>query len=126
MNAVKTITLPSYQQAFEVEKIEDSSNTIKTVIREYFNGKLDLDIALDKPVDNTPDDVILNDVYTMISRYPDNTFTGRTLARIFHGCQSPNFPAVMWSRCKYWRSHLNVDFNRIVTLANQAIVKMRS
>lgn len=126
VNAVKSITLPSYLQAFEVENILDSSNKIKHLVREYFNSELNINIPLDKPIDNTPDEVILGDIYTMISRYPDNTFTGRCLARIFHGCQSPNFPAVMWSRCKYWRGHLNVDFNRIVALANQAIVKMRS
>lgn len=126
INALKSITLPSSQHAFDVEKILESSNKMKTIIRSYFGSNLDLDLPLDKPVDNTPDNVILNDVHTMISRYPDNTFTGRSLARIFHGCQSPNFPAVMWGRCKYWRSHINVDFNRIVALANKAIVKMRS
>lgn len=84
-----------------------------------------MNIKLDELIDKTTDDIILSDVHTMISRYPDNTFTGRSIARIFHGCQSPNFPAVIWSRCKYWRGHLNTDFNRIVGLANAAIVKMR-
>lgn len=62
----------------------------------------------------------------MMARYPENNFTGRTLARIFHGVSSPVYPALVWSRCKFWKVHTNTDFNRIVTLANAEIVKMRT
>lgn len=62
----------------------------------------------------------------MINMYPENQFTGRTVARIFHGIQSPNYPAVMWGRCKYWRAHSKSDFNRICKLANSIIIKMRT
>jgi len=58
--------------------------------------------------------------------YPDNTFTGRNIARIFHGIMSPNYPAVIWGRCKFWRAHVKVDFNRILQLANMAIIKRRT
>lgn len=71
------------------------------------------------------DGEIISDIRTMITRYPENNFTGRTLARIFHGVQSPNFPAVIWGRCKFWRAHTKIDFNHIVALANGEIVKMR-
>lgn len=72
------------------------------------------------------DSQIILDIRTMISQYPDNNFTGRSLARIFHGIQSPVYSAIIWSRCKYWRAHLKIDFNRIVQLANTEIVKMRT
>lgn len=62
----------------------------------------------------------------LLSRYPDNHFTGRAVARIFHGCQSPNYKAVIWGRCQLWRSHLKVDFNRIVNLANLELVKFKT
>lgn len=62
----------------------------------------------------------------MINMYPDNNFSGRNLARIFHGISSPNYPAVMWGRCKFWRAHCKNDFNCIVRLANEVIVKMRT
>lgn len=71
------------------------------------------------------DDQIENDVRTMMARYPDNQFTGRTLARIFHGVASPVYPAQIWFRCNFWRTHTRVDFNRIVTLANAVIVRCR-
>lgn len=72
------------------------------------------------------DEQLIGDVRTMMSRYPDNQFTGRTLARIFHGVASPVYPAQIWFRCQYWRQHTRVDFNRIVHLANAEIVKSRT
>lgn len=61
----------------------------------------------------------------MISMYRDNNFTARAIARIFHGIQSPNYPAVIWGRCKYWRAHLKSDFNAICKIATQEIIRMR-
>lgn len=62
----------------------------------------------------------------MIVRYPENNFTGRSLARIFHGVSSPVYPAAIWGRCKYWRAHIKNDFNGIVSLANAEIIRMRT
>lgn len=62
----------------------------------------------------------------MITQYPENSFTGRALARIFHGVQSPVYPAVIWSRCKYWRAHIKTEFNHIVKLANMEIIRIRT
>lgn len=76
--------------------------------------------------ENVPDQQIINDCQTMMSRYPENQFTGRTLARIFHGVASPVYPAQIWSRCKFWRALTHIDFNRIVSLANAEIVKWRT
>lgn len=75
---------------------------------------------------DVPDDYIIADVHALINMYPDNTFSGRNIARIFHGISSPNYPAVMWGRCHYWRAHTKVDFNRILKLANMEIVKRRT
>lgn len=77
------------------------------------------------PPDPVADPYIMNDIQTMIARYPENNFTGRSIARIFHGVQSPVFPAVIWSRCNFWRAHLKTDFNHIVKLANAVILKIR-
>lgn len=61
----------------------------------------------------------------MISNYPENNFTGRALARIFYGIQSPNYPAVIWGRCRYWRRHLHEDFYQLIAIANREIIRMR-
>lgn len=84
-----------------------------------------MDVKLDAEVDDTRDEEIMSDIRQMISIYPDNTFSGRALARLFHGISSPCYPAVIWSRCKYWRAHMNVHFNRLVPLGNSVLVKMR-
>lgn len=87
---------------------------------------IDLDADNDSALDQVPTAQLLADVRTMIVRYPENKFTGRAIARIFHGVQSPVYPALIWSRCSFWRGHQTTDFNRIVSLANSEIVKMRS
>jgi ATP-dependent DNA helicase Q4 len=75
--------------------------------------------------DNTTDTEIINDIRQMIAMYPDSNFSGRALARIFHGISSPCNPAVIWGRCKYWRAHTKANFNRMVALGNAEIVRMR-
>lgn len=75
--------------------------------------------------DNTSDNEIASDIRQMISMYPENTFSGRALARLFHGIQSPCYPAVIWGRCKYWRAHMKVNFSRLVSLGNAELLKMR-
>ncbi|XP_055914736.1 uncharacterized protein LOC129947970 isoform X2 [Eupeodes corollae] len=105
---------------------EENSEKLKVIIRDYFQNDYPKDLVLDVEESNVTDDEISGDIYSIINMYPDNTFTGRNIARIFHGIASPNFPAVIWGRCKYWRAHSKTDFNRIVKLANLIIVKMRT
>lgn len=111
---------------------DDRSEKLKTIIRNYFqsNDKAGInnieDILTQNSDDSLNDDQIISDIRTMISRYPDNNFTGRSLARIFHGVQSPVYPALIWSRCKHWRTHIKTDFNHIVKLANKEILRIRT
>lgn len=113
------------------EPKDERSEQLKIIVRKYFqtNEKVE---NIENPSESEPttdpaiDNLIISDIYTMISRYPENNFTGRSLARIFHGVQSPMFPAVIWGRCKYWRAHLKTDFNHIVKLANAVILKLRT
>ena len=38
--------------------------------------------------------------------HSENSWSGRAVARIFHGIQSPNFPAKQWGRVfRFWRKH---------------------
>lgn len=99
------------------------------IVRKYFqsNDRVDYTEDFTEPEpDPSMDSIITSDIQIMLSRYRENQFTGRSLARIFHGVQSPVFPAVIWSRCKYWRAHLKTDFNHIVKLANAEILKHRT
>lgn len=82
-------------------------------------------VQLDEDSAKTSDSEIASDIRQVVSMYPDNNFSGRALARLFHGISSPCYPAVIWGRCKYWRAHMDVNFKRLVALGNTELVKMR-
>ncbi|XP_053674336.1 uncharacterized protein LOC128724638 [Anopheles nili] len=102
------------------------SDKLKSIVREYFLTDISKENKeiIPEP-DDTTDEQLLADIRTTICRYPENNFTGRAIARIFHGVQSPNYPALIWSRSNFWRSYTKTDFNRIVRLANAEIVRKR-
>lgn len=60
-------------------------------------------------------------IQRLINMYPENNFSGRNVAKIFHGISSPNYPALLWHRCKYWRCYFKTDFKQIVRLANNVL-----
>lgn len=68
---------------------------------------------------------IAADVRSLVLSYKDNSFTGRAVARIFHGIQSPNYPAISWSKCRFWRAHITSDFNAICQIATKEILSLR-
>lgn len=122
--------------------LDQSESTLKQSIRDYFQSpdplaglgkdcwivrfcfELSLSVETTSSVVSNEEQLV-NDVRAMICMYKDNQFTGRALARIFHGIQSPNYPAVIWGRCKFWRRHLSEDFNEICRIATREIIKMR-
>ncbi|XP_029169475.1 ATP-dependent DNA helicase Q4 [Nylanderia fulva] len=102
------------------------SEELKNIIREYFLADSPLnnvDISLQNEVTN--EQQIATDVRNLIICYRDTKFTGRAIARIFHGIQSPNYSAVIWSRCRFWRTHLAADFNVICKIATREILALR-
>uniref|UniRef100_A0A182SH26 DNA 3'-5' helicase n=1 Tax=Anopheles maculatus TaxID=74869 RepID=A0A182SH26_9DIPT len=103
------------------------SDKLKTIVRSYFTTDISKEnIEIVPEPDDTTDEQLISDIRTTICRYPENNFTGRAIARLFHGVQSPNYPALVWSRSNFWRSYTKTDFNRIVRLANAEIVRMRT
>ncbi|XP_050094697.1 uncharacterized protein LOC126577261 [Anopheles aquasalis] len=103
------------------------SDKLKAIIREYFVTDISKeDIEIVPEPDDTTDEQLVTDIRTMICRYPENNFSGRAIARIFHGVQSPNYSAITWSRSNFWRGYTKTDFNRIVRLANAEIVRMKT
>ncbi|XP_026762775.2 ATP-dependent DNA helicase Q4 [Galleria mellonella] len=105
--------------------LDEKSNELKSIIRTYFqrNETLPIDIMIkQRPLDV---DRITSDVRALISSYKDCNFTGRSIARIFQGISSPNYPAIVWGRCKFWRSHIHEDFHGIIKIATQQILTMK-
>lgn len=116
------------EENYEIIKKE---GRLKERVRKYFDGAENFEeestfstSGLQNQAESDPDRIAA-DTRALICLYRDNSFTGRAVARIFHGIQSPNFPAVIWGRCKFWRAHLTEDFNEICKIATAEIIKMR-
>ncbi|XP_075979004.1 recQ4 helicase [Anticarsia gemmatalis] len=106
------------------ELLLNTSNNLKSTIKNYFEReKLPDHITLEeRPLDA---ERVASDVRALICAYKDCNFTGRSIARIFQGISSPNYSAIVWGRCKFWRSHLHEDFNGLVKIATQQIIQMK-
>ncbi|XP_067009725.2 ATP-dependent DNA helicase Q4 [Anabrus simplex] len=101
----------------------DRSERLKVVIREYFQHEtLDIEVET-QPLES--EEQVIADVRQLVCSYRDHTFTGRAVARIFHGIASPCFPALVWSRCRLWRSHLSEDFKLLSKIASREILQLR-
>lgn len=107
------------------EFLMEKSNELKSTITNYFQREAHL--PADVTIEERPLDVerVASDVRALISSYRDCTFTGRSIARIFQGISSPNFPAIVWGRCKFWRSHIHECFYGIMKIATQQIIQLK-
>ena len=69
---------------------------------------------------------VRSDVHSLVVTHGNLQFTGRTVARIFHGIASPLFPAKVWGRQhRFWRKHLSVDFNMLCQIATVKLLELR-
>lgn len=125
-NAVTAVSEKTYKTCLSEDKSE-CNQMLKLKIREYFESAAPLENIpeLESTDSSINEDLIISDVRALICMYKDNAFTGRAIARIFHGIQSPNYPAVIWGRCKFWRLHINSDFHALCQIATAEILKMR-
>ncbi|XP_053606237.1 ATP-dependent DNA helicase Q4 [Plodia interpunctella] len=107
------------------ELLLQKSNALKIIIKNYFQRDdiLPSNVKLqERPLDI---DRIASDVRALITSYKDCSFTGRSIARIFQGISSPNYPAIVWGRCRFWRSHIQEDFYGILRIATQELIQMK-
>ncbi|XP_015182486.1 PREDICTED: ATP-dependent DNA helicase Q4 [Polistes dominula] len=107
------------------ENIVNMSEGLKNTIRNYFQSDHLNDTVCKTQVKLLNEAQIANDTRSLILSYKDSNFNGRAVARIFHGIQSPNYPAVVWSKCRFWRSYISSDFNAICQIATKEILALR-
>ena len=56
----------------------------------------------------------------------EHQLTGRSIARVFQGISSPCFPAEVWGKVRrFWRSHMDVDFNKLRNMATEMLIAMK-
>ena len=51
---------------------------------------------------------------------------GRCVARIFHGLQSPRYPALDWYKSNFWGRYTTVDFYVIKNMATKALIEVKT
>ena len=69
---------------------------------------------------------VRGDVRQFLCTHTDQKFSGRAVARIFHGIASPCYPAQVWGRDKrFWRARLDFDFNKLLEIATEEILRLR-
>ena len=126
----RAFTLVSFKSQTDATDLvlNERSNKLKEYIASYFSDPekiLDEVKTVPEHCEEEPD--IRNSVRAFVGSHVDHTWNGRAVARIFHGIQSPNFPAKQWGRVyKYWRSNLHIDFNILVKIASEEVLRMRT
>jgi len=109
------------------EDDQDKSEKLKVFIREYFEEpERYVPDVLAGPPPCEHEDQVRADIRAFVSQHQEHDWSGRAVARVFHGIQSPNYPAKQWGRVfRSWRSHLDTDFNLLVQFAKEEILALR-
>ncbi|KAJ8273375.1 hypothetical protein GJAV_G00100890 [Gymnothorax javanicus] len=123
------------------EMDESRSLMLKELLRDYFDKKRDLDLskAYHEDAENEDDDEVLRkyklkdweeqiraDIRSFLACRSDERFSGRAVARIFHGIGSPCYPAQTYGRDRrFWRKYIQFDFNEIIRFATQEIIRSK-
>lgn len=107
---------------------KQGSKELRMILDEYFMDKLPLpDMKgpqeLMEGLTNKQIACVQRGIRCLLSIHDDRQFTARAVARILHGIASPNYPAKVWGmERRFWRSHLDVDFNIVLQLAQIEIL----
>uniref|UniRef100_UPI00398F59C0 ATP-dependent DNA helicase Q4 isoform X2 n=1 Tax=Pristiophorus japonicus TaxID=55135 RepID=UPI00398F59C0 len=118
--------------AVDVEK----SLCLKQLLKDYFDQKNNQDQGMTSP-EQEEDELnkvkfkdwenhIRADIRQFLSIRLDEKFSGRAVARILHGIESPCYPAKVYGRDRrFWRKYLKFDFNEIIRIATEEIIGMK-
>lgn len=110
------------------EEGEQGNKELRIILDDYFMDKLPLpDMKgpqeLMESISSKQIAHVNKDIRCLLSIHDDRRFTARDVARILHGIASPNYPAKVWGmERRFWRSHLDVDFNIVMELAKTEIL----
>ncbi|XP_053310854.1 ATP-dependent DNA helicase Q4 isoform X2 [Spea bombifrons] len=112
----------------------ERSGQLKALLLEYFEKR---DPLVVHGVDSSEEDLtrlkvldwedqIRSDIRHFLSIHQDERFSGRAIARIFHGIGSPCYPAQIYGRDRrFWRKYIHLDFNELIRLSKEEIIRLR-
>ncbi|CAM4495464.1 unnamed protein product [Caretta caretta] len=117
---------------------KERSSQLKALLMDYFEKKPVLDeTELMRREEEEAEDLsnmklrewegqIRSDIRNFLSIRQDEKFSGRAIARIFHGIGSPCYPAQVYGRDRrFWRKYIHFDFNKIMRLATEEIIRCK-
>ncbi|XP_062424557.1 ATP-dependent DNA helicase Q4 [Rhea pennata] len=117
---------------------EERSTRLKALLRDYFEKKPPGEQARPTHESDAEEEAlgaaklrdwesqIRADIRHFLSIRQDEKFSGRALARIFHGIGSPCYPAQVYGRDRrFWRKYLHFDFHKLARLATEEILGSR-
>ncbi|XP_074000832.1 ATP-dependent DNA helicase Q4 [Numenius arquata] len=112
---------------------EERSSRLKALLKDYFEKESpEHGCEEEEEEEEEEEDLsasksqIRADVRHFLAIRQDEKFSGRAVARIFHGIGSPCFPAQVYGRDRrFWRKYLHFDFHRLARLATQEILASR-
>uniref|UniRef100_A0A8C4T3C3 DNA 3'-5' helicase n=1 Tax=Erpetoichthys calabaricus TaxID=27687 RepID=A0A8C4T3C3_ERPCA len=111
---------------------DDRSQKLKALLMNYFDKKAELDLS--KKYEEDKEDCELSkykvsiraDIRSFLSTRNEEKFSGRAIARIFHGIGSPCYPALIYGKDRrFWRKYINFDFNEIIRIATEEIIRTK-
>ncbi|XP_002973918.2 ATP-dependent DNA helicase Q-like 5 [Selaginella moellendorffii] len=102
-----------------------AESPIRASIKAYFDSSSDQQALTMPGFLKTTSSFLRADVKVFL-RSNEMDFTGRAIARIFHGLGSPMYPASSWSRNHFWGRHMDVDFYAIREVATAELLACRS
>ncbi|XP_070604549.1 ATP-dependent DNA helicase Q4 isoform X2 [Erythrolamprus reginae] len=133
--AFQSVAFPTYASCCDHADQERSSQ-LKSLLVAYFEKQPGLDETsggAEHGADPSQhvqfqqwEQQIQADVRHFLSIRQDEKFSGRAVARIFHGIGSPCYPAQIYGRDRrFWRKYLHFDFHKIMRLATEEIIRWR-
>lgn len=118
---------------FSDESEEEEIPSLRTMTQQYFSNEGLDQVYLERhniPVlpmveKITPERKrrVENDVKLLVASEHQHKFTGRTVARIFHGILSPRFSALWGCKNEYWRRYLDINFDCLCEIATKKLLK---
>ena len=133
-SVLRSVACDNIYEYFTEEEKTTTQTQLMSLINDYFEDRLDCTSAAERGINiqKLPSEIptkleaeITRDVHSLMSIHSERNFSGRTIARIFHGISSPCFPAEVWARQqRFWRRHLTVDFNVLCQIATRATLQI--
>ncbi|KAM9167088.1 LOW QUALITY PROTEIN: ATP-dependent DNA helicase Q4, partial [Mergus octosetaceus] len=128
--AFKSVAFPSCEP--HPERVEEErSSRLRALLQDYFQKEpapqgCEEEEDEEEEDEEDEEDQVRADVRRFLAIRQDEKFSGRAVARIFHGIDSPCYPAQVYGRDRrFWRRHLRFDFHRLMRLATREILALR-